>query len=40
MKNFIMGCLQVDEKKRFDWENIFMHPLFGGLFKNNFTGKK
>lgn len=28
MKDFVMGCLNRDESKRFDWERIFLHPLF------------
>jgi serine/threonine protein kinase len=40
MKDFIMGCLCRDEKKRFDWEQIFLHPLFGGKFSKNFSGKQ
>jgi serine/threonine-protein kinase ULK/ATG1 len=27
-KDFIKGCLQVDEKKRISWEDVYVHPLF------------
>jgi serine/threonine protein kinase len=39
MKNFILGCLCIDEKKRFDWDQIFLHPLFGSKFEANFHNK-
>lgn len=27
-KSFIEGCLQKEEEKRFDWKELFDHPIF------------
>lgn len=40
MKEFILGCLCIDQAKRLDWDQIFLHPLFGSKFKRNFQNKK
>jgi len=40
MTNFIKGCLQFYEKDRFDWEKVFLHPLFEGVFLNKFNRMK
>lgn len=32
LKDFIYGCLNVNENDRFDWEKIFNHPIFGKKF--------
>ena len=31
-----MGCLEIDEEKRFDWHKVFNHEIFGGKFIENF----
>ncbi len=36
IRHLIYGCICIDEEKRFDWAQIFTHPLFGDSFKNNF----
>lgn len=36
MKDFILGCLEIDEEKRFDWHKVFNHEIFGGKFIDNF----
>ena len=40
MRSFILGCLSRDEKARFDWQRIFMHPLFGSKFESNYIKSK
>lgn len=40
MKSFISGCLLKDEDARYDWEQVFMHPLFKDKFLPNFANKK
>jgi serine/threonine protein kinase len=37
MKDFIFGCICIDETKRFDWEKIFTHPIFGQRYSQNFS---
>ena len=37
LKSFIKGCLQIEEEKRFDWINVFLHPIFDGFFKEKVT---
>jgi serine/threonine protein kinase len=32
-KNFISGCLKVEENERFSWKDIFTHKLFNNSFK-------
>jgi serine/threonine protein kinase len=36
LKDFIRGCLCIDEAKRMNWQQIFLHPLFESRFKKNF----
>ena len=36
MQNFILGCLEKDESKRFDWLQMFNHEIFGEKFIENF----
>jgi serine/threonine protein kinase len=33
-KDFIRGCLQIEEAKRFGWEEIYSHVIFNGKFDN------
>lgn len=40
MKDFIQGCLRIDEDQRFDWLKVFLHPVFKGIFNKNFQGMK
>lgn len=40
MKDFIQGCLQINEAQRFDWVKIFLHPIFKGLFTKNIEALK
>lgn len=40
MKEFILGCICIDENKRLDWEQIFLHPLFEGRYEKHFQGKQ
>lgn len=40
MRSFILGCLNRDEKARFDWQRVFMHPLFGSKFESNYIKSK
>lgn len=44
MRDFIYGCICMDESKRLDWGQIFSHPLFGkdlggGYFKKEGSTK-
>jgi hypothetical protein len=40
MKDFIKGCLQVKEENRFDWIQLFKHPILRGVFTQNFENMK
>lgn len=31
-KDFLRGCLKHDEEKRFDWQEVYSHPIFNGYF--------
>jgi len=32
--NFMYKCLQVEEEKRIQWDDIYAHPLFGDYFSH------
>ena len=32
--DFITKCLQIQEKDRISWNQIFVHPIFNGCFQN------
>lgn len=32
-QDFIHGCLQIDEKKRLSWSELYRHPLFKKRFE-------
>ena len=40
MKDFINGCLKITEEERFDWLQLFKHPIFKGIFEQNFSNMK
>lgn len=33
-RNFIQGCLKLEEADRFGWFEVYNHPLFSGTFKD------
>ena len=33
-KDFIRKCLALDEKDRFSWDELLLHPIFKGYFSN------
>ena len=39
MKSFILGCLKRPEKERFNWDDIFMHPIFKHKFDKHFQNQ-
>lgn len=32
-RNFLKGCLTVEESDRFSWLQVYSHPIFGGRFR-------
>ena len=38
--DFIKGCLQINEKNRFSWEDVFSHEIFQNLHKNKFCSSQ
>ena len=32
-QDFIIKCLKIDEDNRMSWDQVFMHPIFKGYFK-------
>lgn len=32
VKSFIAGCLKLNEKDRFSWDDLYCHPIFGNMF--------
>ena len=39
-KDFILGCLKLEEKDRFDWKDVFGHQLFKEFFKGKIKDNK
>jgi serine/threonine protein kinase len=37
--DFLKKCLEVEESKRFSWDELFLHPIFNGFFDNKGTNK-
>jgi serine/threonine protein kinase len=33
-QDFLKKCLQLKERDRFSWDQIFMHPIFKGYFSS------
>jgi serine/threonine protein kinase len=40
MESLIKGCLQINEEDRFDWFQLYNHPIFRGAFSQNFSNMK
>ena len=38
-QDFLRRCLQVHEKDRISWDEIFVHPIFQGYFANRTNGR-